>query len=224
MTQVAPMKMARSTRSVYLVDDNIEFRRSLHFLLATEDIMVWPFASAEDFLANIEELAPAPILLDVRMGGMDGLELLNALERRDIRWPVIMVSAHGDIETAVEAVRRGAIDFLEKPFRADLLDRKLEFAFACLRERLLEIDDQSAARALFDRLTHREMDVLRELMPGRSNKAAAHALGLSVRTVEMHRANALTKLGIRTIAEALAIATRAGLGQKSSQEEYGRKG
>jgi two-component system response regulator FixJ len=218
------MKMARSTRSVYLVDDNIEFRRSLHFLLATEDIMVWSFASAEDFLANIEELAPAPILLDVRMGGMDGLELLNALDSRDIRWPVIMVSAHGDIETAVEAVRRGAIDFLEKPFRADLLDRKLEFAFACLRERLLEIDDQSAARALFDRLTHREMDVLQELMPGRSNKAAAHALGLSVRTVEMHRANALTKLHIRTIAEALAIATRAGLGQKASQEEHGRKG
>jgi len=194
------------TAMIYVIDDNSELRKSLHFLLATMKITAWPFSGAEDFLAILPSLEPAPILLDIRMPDMSGIECLTELAARNIRWPVIVMSAHGDIAIAVSAMKLGAIEFLEKPFEAGAIDIALNRAFAILSEITRTTLVRDTARKLFGRLTPREAEVVTELMKGLPNKVVAHRLSLSTRTVEMHRATAMGKLGIKSIAEAIAIA------------------
>lgn len=194
---------------VYIIDDESEVRRSLHFLLSTIGLVSWPFASAQDFLDNVEALEPAPILLDIRMPAVDGLQLMSVMRHRGINWPIIIISAHGDIQLAVKAIKLGAIEFLEKPFEFEALDACLETAFTQLAQLNDSFTARNAARAAFALLSPRETEVINVLMRGIPNKTAAHILDLSVRTVEMHRANALAKLQVKSIAEVIRLARAA---------------
>ena len=194
-----------------MIDDDSEVRRSLHFLLSTADIVSWPYRSASDFLDNLKDLIPAPILLDIRMPKIDGIQLMSVLRDRAVKWPVIILTAHGEIQIAVQAMKLGAIEFLEKPFEFNALETCLQSAFAQLAS-VTAIDAvQSSARCRFNLLSPREHDVADLLMQGISNKVAAHTLSLSVRTIEMHRANALAKLNVKSLAEVVRLAADAGL-------------
>ncbi len=196
---------------VYVIDDDSEVRRSLHFLLSTAGLVSWPFASAADFLDNLETLEPAPLLLDIRMPEIDGVQLMNILRDRGIEWPVIAMTAHGNIPVAVQALKLGAIEFLEKPFEFEALETCLQYAFAQLAAVKKTVAVRNNARRRFETLSPRESEVASALMQGMSNKTAAHLLSLSVRTIEMHRANALTKLEVKSIAEVVRLASDAEL-------------
>lgn len=190
-----------TARDVYVVDDDADVRRSLHFALATVGITAWPFAAPEDFVDQLDALQPAPILLDLRMPTLDGMQVLQILHERKIRWPVIMLSAHGDIPIAVRAMRLGAIDFVEKPFGLDALETILARGFAALPAVVTRTRVAKDASAQLGRLTAREKDIVRMLVKGLSNKVIAYNLGLSDRTVENHRSNALKKLRTKSLAQ-----------------------
>lgn len=207
---------AAGSRRVYIIDDDIDIRRSLHFLLSASDITAWPFSDAADFLDQVTTLAPAPILLDVRMPGISGIELLGMLQDRDVRWPVIVMTAHGDVPVAVRAMKLGAIEFLEKPFQAGMLDQALDYGFRVLEQVTASTAERDGARRRFALLTPREREVVDILALGVPNKLVADRLGLSARTVEMHRGKALGKLGLKSIAEVVALRAVADL--RSGQE------
>ena len=209
--QWTELRSAKLGSPVYVIDDESDVRRSLHFLLTTIGLVSWPFASAEDFLDNFGGLEPAPVLLDIRMPAMDGLELMTLMRERGVKWPIIIMSAHGDIKVAVKAIKLGAIEFLEKPFEFEALDLSLQAAFAQLADVNDSFNARNAARSAFALLSPRESAVINVLMRGISNKSAAHVLDLSVRTVEMHRANALIKLQVKSIAEVMRLANDAEL-------------
>ncbi|MFO1240546.1 MAG: response regulator [Sphingomonadaceae bacterium] len=199
-------------RQIYLVDDDDAVRRSAGFMLKTSGFAVEPFASGVEFLKSVDGLTPGCILLDVRMPGMDGLEVQRVLGERGITFPVIVLTGHGDVNVAVAAMKAGALDFIEKPFEKAVLLSALEEGFA-----QIERSDRSKARAAeavlrLNVLTAREHEVLEGLVRGFPNKTIAYDLGISARTVEIHRANLMTKLNVRSLSEALRIAFAAGLG------------
>ena len=196
---------------IYIVDDDPDVRKSLHFRLSTCRLSVWPFSTAADFLENLPFLKPAPILLDVRMADMDGLQLLAILKERAVSWPVVILTAHGDVGVAVRAIKLGAIEFLEKPFAPEDLDRAIEQAFAILEQSERLHITRGQAHDRFGLLTGRETLTMAILMEGAQNKEVAHRLCLSVRTIEMHRSNALSKLNVKSIAEVVQLASLAGL-------------
>ena len=196
---------------VYVIDDDPAIRRSMHFLLSATGLNCWPYACAADFLDNLPNLKPAPILLDIRMPDIDGIELLSRLADREVRWPVIVITAHGDIPIAVKAMKLGAMEFLEKPFDFAELEQTLSAAFSQLATIKNTATNRANALRLFDRLSRRELEVLLVLLDGVPNKIAAAQLSLSVRTVEMHRSNALRKLEVKSIAEAVRIASDSGI-------------
>jgi two-component system response regulator FixJ len=198
-------------RLVYLIDDEAAVRRSVSFMLKTAGFDVESFESGEAFLKVAAGLAPGAVLLDVRLGGMDGLAVQQELRDRGIMLPVIIITGHGDVALAVRAMRAGAVDFIEKPFdKAALLTA---IASAQLhndgRERLQVMAREAAVR--LNVLTPRERDVLAGLVEGQSNKVIAYDLGISPRTVEIHRANLMTKLGVDSLSDALRIAFAARL-------------
>ena len=192
-------------RRVYVIDDDRDIRGSLEFLLGTSGITVQAFEGAATFIDQLPSLPPAPILLDVHMPGFDGMQLLQVLKDRAISWPVIMMSAFGEIAVAVRAMQLGSIDFLEKPLKPDVLERLLDKAFAAVTASNTQHQSQTDAQHRIAKLSQREREVMQILMDGAVNKIAAHKLGLSTRTVEMHRANALTKLGLRSIAQVVRL-------------------
>jgi len=194
---------------VYVIDDSRDQRRSLHFLLSTSQITAWPFSAADDFLDEVSALTPGAILLDIRMPGMDGLQMMKALRQNRIDWPVIAMTAHGDISVAVQAMKLGAVEFLEKPFTPEMLDDALKLAFSLLQRTRVCVRAQTEAANLFQSLSRREAEIVLALTEGLSNKAVAHRLALSTRTVEWHRSNAMAKLGAKNIAEAIAVITAA---------------
>jgi two-component system response regulator FixJ len=196
---------------VCVIDDDGDLRRSLHFLLGTRDICVSPYPSGVQFLRELDSLKPAPILLDIRMPEMDGTQVLHELASRGISWPVIMLSGHGEIGLAVQSLKAGAIDFLEKPVSAKELLGAIETAFQHLAKRVAAQDTRGDAAGRLDQLTPREVEVLDLLCEGRSNKQVAFTLSISPRTVEMHRANALRQLNVRSLVEAAAVRTAAAI-------------
>jgi two-component system response regulator FixJ len=189
----------------YVIDDSADMRRSLHFLLGTIGIASRPFASSEDFLEAVSTLSEAPILLDLRMPRMDGIQLMAQLKALQIDWPVIVMTAHGDVAVAVRAMKLGAIEFLEKPFESDDLEVSLERALAAVADHRQRNVMRAAAAERLARLTPRETDVVGRLAEGTLSKVIAHDMGLSARTVEMHRANALEKLGVKNLVELIAL-------------------
>jgi two-component system response regulator FixJ len=189
------------------VDDDAAVRRSLQRLLSSAGHET---ASYDSALALLEAM-PLPLdgclLLDVRMPGMDGLELQARLNRLGFRLPVIVITGHGDIRTAVQAMKAGAVDFIEKPFDEEPLFTAID---AALEQELADPGIVEAVR-LIATLSPRERQVLDALVAGRPNKTIAVALGLSVRTVEVHRAHMLERLGVETLAEAVRLAVMAGM-------------
>lgn len=196
---------------VYIVDDDRDVRSSISFMLGTSGMRSRPFASGKDFIDSLDHLEPGVILLDIRMPEIDGVEVLQELGRRGIGWPVIIMTGHGEVSLAVETMKLGAMDFLEKPFEENLLQTCLKRAAATLEREGGIAERRREARAKVDRLTDRECDVLRGLLSGMPNKLIAHHYGISLRTAEMHRANLMQKLGVKSLAEALQIAGDAGV-------------
>lgn len=200
-----------SRRPVYIVDDDSGIRRSTFFLLTARGYLPHSFASGRDFLEAEPTLAPGCVLLDVRMPDLDGLKLLESWQGSQPHHPVVVMTGHGDVALAVRAMKLGAADFIEKPFQENALLETIGQAFAMLDRSLGAQDKRAVAADLAGRLTPRETDVLRGLLGGLSNKMIAFDLGLSTRTVEMHRASMMERLGVRSLSEALTIALAAEL-------------
>lgn len=201
-------------KRVYVVDDDEAIRRSLNFMLRTSGHTVDLFTCGEEFLKVAGRVEPGCVLLDIRMPGLDGLEVQEALARQGSTLPVIIMTGHGDVNLAVRAMKAGAIDFIEKPFEKATMMSALEQGFGRLGENdLRKLRAQEAATRL-EALTPRERDVLKGLVEGLPNKSIAYDLGISPRTVEIHRANLMTKLDVKSLSEALRIAFAAGLGDQ----------
>lgn len=196
-------------RTVYVVDNDLEMRRSLTISLASIGAEAWPFGGGGEFLEILGHLMPGCVLLD--MDSDDGLDILAALVQRDTGWPILAMSATPKVAVAVAAMKLGALDFLEKPVDSTKLAAALIPAWNALEASLERGEARRIAQDRLARLTARELDISLALFGGQSNKAVAHELGISVRTVEMHRAHIMAKLGVKSIAEAAVMATHAGL-------------
>jgi len=198
--------------TVYVIDDDSSLRTTISRMIAeSPDFSAHPFASAADFLDGLDGLKPGCILLDLRMPDMDGFTLMRLLRDRGVDWPVIVMTGGGDVPVAVQSMKLGAVEFLEKPIRLDPLLDTLERSAALLEERLQAGERHRQARARIDQLTTRELEVLQGLLAGQSNKELAQSLGISLRTVEMHRGNMMDRLGVASLAQAVALALEAGV-------------
>ncbi|URD62354.1 response regulator [Sphingomonas sp. KRR8] len=197
---------------VHLVDDDEAIRRSAGFMLKTSGFKVLAYESGVELLKNVRALEPGAILLDIRMPQMDGLEVQRALQEQGCRLPVVIMTGHGDVTVAVQAMKAGAIDFIEKPFEKQTLLSALSNASERLSDAQEGGNRAEQARVRLNVLTARERDVLEGLVKGLPNKTIAYDLGISPRTVEIHRANLMDKLEVRSLSEALRIAFAAGLG------------
>ncbi|MGJ8560490.1 MAG: response regulator transcription factor [Litorimonas sp.] len=186
---------------IHIIDDDEQVRESLGLLLETSGYSVQSFASGDIHIAANPSLDEAVLILDVRMPGRDGLETLAHVRGRDPTVPVIMISGHGDIPLAVKAMRIGANDFVEKPFVA----RRIIDAIDRLAEPEGHPVSPSEAGDALAVLTPREREVARLLSDGKPNKIVAHELGVSVRTVETHRARLKSKLGIKSLADLVRL-------------------
>jgi two-component system, LuxR family, response regulator FixJ len=211
--------MAEATRTIHLVDDDEAIRRSASFMLRTSGYVVKTYVSGVEFLGGARDVAPGCILLDVRMPGMDGIEVQHALRREGIFLPVIVMTGHGDVGVAVQAMKAGAVDFIEKPFEKAVLMSAIEAGFDQLEQAGRRHARAEEARAKLKVLTGREHEVLQGLVRGHPNKTIAYDLGISPRTVEIHRSNLMTKLEVASLSEALRIAFAAGLGDAEATGE-----
>ena len=200
-------------RVIHIVDDEDAIRRSAGFMLKTSGFTVTTHASGVAFLREARHLEPGCVLLDVRMPEMDGLEVQAAMAERGITMPVVVLTGHGDVTLAVRAMKAGAVDFLEKPFEKAVLMSAIAAAFERLEDAGARAASAADAAVAVAALTGREQDVLRGMAQGLPNKTIAYDLGISPRTVEVHRANLMGKLKVRSLSEALRIAFSAGLAQ-----------
>lgn len=198
--------MSSDGQIVHLVDDDASVRRSVGFMLKTSGFQVQTYESGAELLKNGAQLEPGCILLDIRMPGMDGLEVQQALQEKGVGLPVIIMTGHGDVGLAVKAMKAGAVDFIEKPFEKDALFSSLSEGFHRLSQKGVTGERRKDAEVKLQALTARERDVLAGLAQGLPNKTIAYDLGISPRTVEIHRANVMSKLGVRSLSEALRIA------------------
>lgn len=196
------MKDTRSNNTplVHIVDDDDGMRRALEALIATVGHATVTFARPAEFLKQHDPGRPGCVILDIRMPDMSGLEVQQQLNSRGSMLPVIMITGHGDVPMAVQAMKDGAFDFLQKPFRdQDLIDR-INAALKLDAENRGALERHADIRRRFETLTPREQDVIKLVVDGRANKVIAIDLGLSERTVEIHRANVMEKMGARSIA------------------------
>jgi RNA polymerase sigma factor (sigma-70 family) len=195
---------------VYVVDDDEAVRDSLQWLLEASSYRVATYESAEAFLAGFDPNAIACLILDVRMPGMSGLELQDELLARKLNLPIIFITGHGDVPMAVSTMKKGAVDFIEKPFDQTALKELVERMLAHAREAAAAAERQRLNEALLARLTPREQQVLQRIVAGRLNKQIADDLGISIKTVEAHRANIMDKLRANTVADLMRVALSGG--------------
>ena len=200
------MSLIPKKGTVYVVDDDEAVRDSLQWLLEGKDYRVRCFESAEAFLSRYDAREVACLIVDIRMEGMSGLELQDRLIEGSSPLPIVFVTGHGDVPMAVNTMKKGAMDFIQKPFEESnlvgLVERMLEHA----RESFSEYQQAASREALLSRLTSREAQVLERIVAGRLNKQIADDLGISIKTVEAHRANIMEKLNAKTVADLLKIA------------------
>jgi FixJ family two-component response regulator len=200
------MSLIPKKGTVYVVDDDEAVRDSLQWLLEGKDYRVRCFDSAESFLSRYDPREVACLIADIRMDGMTGLELQNRLLEKHSPLPIVFITGHGDVPMAVDTMKKGAMDFIQKPFNEaqllDLVERMLDRARAAFSEHQLAADRD----ALLAKLTTRESQVLERIVAGRLNKQIADDLGISIKTVEAHRANIMEKLNANTVADLLKIA------------------
>jgi RNA polymerase sigma factor (sigma-70 family) len=194
---------------VYVVDDDEAVRDSLQFVLEPT-YQVATFDSAEAFLARYDPKAIACLILDVRMPGMSGLQLQEELLSRGSHLPVVFITGHGDVPMAVSTMKKGATDFIEKPFEQQALKSLVERMLEQAREDAARIERERMNSALLARLTAREQQVLERIVSGRLNKQIADDLGISIKTVEAHRANIMEKLKAGTVADLMRVALGTG--------------
>ncbi len=213
-----PMRAA-----VHVVDDDAQVRRAIWFMLETAGYAPRVFASGEDLLAELDHLPLAPMLTDVHMPGLDGFDVLARVRQRAPAVPVIMVTGHGDVACAVRAMKAGAVDFLLKPIDEDVLVGAVNSAAASLIHSTERDEAQRDAARRIAELSAREQDVLASLVAGKPNKVIAFDLGLSIRTVEMHRVRMMRRLAVRSLPEALRLAHLAGLTAEQSMPEGARR-
>jgi two-component system response regulator FixJ len=203
--------------TVYVIDDDDAVRHSLEFLLKTAGIEARGFESAKAFLEILPQIKSGCIITDVRMPEITGIDLLRRVKESGVDIPVIVITGHGDISLAVEAMKIGAVDFLEKPFDDDLLVASVRSALnkdastARQKAEIADIHDRLAA------LSNRERQVLEGLVAGKANKIIAFDLGISPRTVEIYRANVMTKLEANSLSDLVRMAMTAGILTSSSK-------
>jgi len=210
--------MTRPEPEVCVIDDDDAARQSLEFLLKTAGIGVRTFESAKQFLQAMPEITSGCIVTDVRMPEMSGIDLLREVKRLNVGLPVIVITGHGDVALAVEAMKIGAIDFLEKPFNDDLLLTSVRTALqkdaltARHNAEVAEVQKKLAS------LSARERQVLEGLVAGKANKVIAFDLGISPRTVEIHRANVMTKMAANSLSDLVRSAIIAGILTRSDKD------
>lgn len=187
--------------TVHVVDDDEAVRSSLRLLLKSVGMPTLTYASAREFLDQWRDDQAGCLVLDVRMPGMSGIELQAELNQRGAIIPVIFISGHGDIPMAVEAIQHGAFDFLQKPFRDQELIDRVQRAIDSDAQNRRELAEQDTLRARYQSLTPREQEVLKLVTQGKANKVMAADLGVSQRTVEIHRARVMEKMGARSLAQ-----------------------
>lgn len=199
-------------RLIHLVDDDEAIRHSASFMLRHAGFRVKTYVDGVAFLEQAGEAEKGCILLDVQMPKMDGLQVQEALNERGVAMPVIVLTGHGDVAVAVRAMKAGAVDFVEKPYAKQTLVDALTRAFERLESRRKEDVLADEARGLIEHLTPREKEVLYGLVDGQTNKEIAMSLDISPRTVEIHRANVMEKMGAANLSTVLRIAFAAGIG------------
>lgn len=197
-----------SDEYVFVVDDEAEICASMRLLFEVAGYKVHTFSSARQFLQH-EGPKRGCLVADINMPDMSGLELQEEIVRRHIGLPVIIMTGQADVPLAVRAMRAGAVDFIEKPFDADQMLASVRRALEIASQTHTGHSEKQSARELLDRLTRRERDVLDKLVQGASNKVAAHQLGVSPRTVEVHRAHIIAKLGAKNLSDLVRITLQA---------------
>jgi two-component system response regulator FixJ len=195
---------------VHLIDDDEAIRTSLSFLLEMNDLPARTYASALEFLEVAESLRSGCIVTDVRMPEMSGLELVRRLKERGVALPVVVITGHGDVPLAVEAMRAGVIDFIEKPFDDEVLLRSIRMALDAKAESDVHAQERQRFEQMLGTLSGREKEVLQGVIAGKMNKVIAHELGISQRTVEVYRANVMSKTHANGLSELVRIALLAG--------------
>jgi len=195
---------------VHVIDDDEAVRTSLGFLLEMEGLPNRTYASAQEFLDATTPLDAGCVVTDVRMPGMSGIELVRRLRDRGDSAPVIVITGHGDVPLAVEAMRSGAADFIEKPFEHEILLASIRAALGARAKADHAASERRRFEQMLTGLSGRERDVLRGVIAGKLNKVIAHELGISPRTVEVYRANVMSKTGASGLSELVRIALLAG--------------
>lgn len=192
-------------RIVHIVDDDDAVRQSLAFLLSSAGLPVRLYDSATAFLAGLASVQGGCLITDVRMPGMTGLELLHALKAKACGLPAIVITGHGDVPLAVEAMKAGAIDFIEKPFDQEAILSAVQSAFDHAERKERGGEDRAAVAAKLASLSERERQVLEGLIAGHPNKTIAYDLGISPRTVEVYRSNLMTKMEAKSLSELIRM-------------------
>ncbi|GAA0777761.1 response regulator transcription factor [Roseibium denhamense] len=203
--------MKAEAEAIYIVDDDPAVRDALSVLFSMEGYVVETFSDGDEFVKSASKSAPACVMLDVHMPGRSGIEILKALNAEQYPAPVFIISGQGDIPMAVEAIRNGAFDFIEKPFSADAVLERVRDSLTAMKKRnaVPQVDPSFKGSEL---LTRREHEVLTQITDGASNKEAGRTLGISPRTVEVHRARIMEKLGARNAADLVRIVLGHGAG------------
>jgi two-component system response regulator FixJ len=191
---------------IHIIDDDEAIRDSLAFLLDTVELSVRTYDSAEAFLSQLEGWRSGCVITDVRMPGMSGMDLVHRLKEIGAGIPVIVMTGHGDVPLAVEAMKAGVYDFIEKPFDDEAILRALKGALSRSEDGAQQNSARTAAAQRLDTLSQRERQVLDGLVAGRPNKVIAHDLGISPRTVEVYRANLMTKMQASSLSELVRMA------------------
>jgi len=203
--------MNKKGETIFIIDDDLSIRRSLSLFLSAEGYQVNDYGSSEEYLEREPSDGAGCILLDVNLDGKSGLDLQQELSALDSRLPIIFITGYGSIPMSVQAMKNGAVNFLEKPFREEELLRSVAEAIALSRKLNLDRDEIGQARNLIRSLTPRENEILTYLFTGRLNKQIAGELNIAEHTVKLHRHSICEKLGVRSVPEILRIADKSGL-------------
>ena len=203
---------------VFLVDDDPSVRRGIKRLLLSAGYYVEVFASAAEFLPRAPHTGPSCLVLDIRMPGINGLDLQDLLARQSRDEQIVFITGHADFPTCVHAMKEGAVDFLPKPFDNRELLSAIDRALARSAQRRQQRVEQDSLRSRFDALTPREFEVLQFVIAGLLNKQIGAELGLSEKTIKVHRGNMTEKLGIKSVAELVRLAAKAGVSSAQSRK------
>lgn len=204
---------------VHVIDDDEAVRQSLQFLLRTAGLTARTYDSAEAFLTTVPSIAVGCVITDVRMPGIGGIELLRRLDDMQVRLPVIVITGHGDVPLAVEAMKLGAVDFLEKPYEDEMLLGSVQSALDRSHDNAFRNAQRAEVEARLATLTSRERDVLNGLIAGKPNKVIAFDLSISPRTVEIYRANLMTKMAATSLSELVRMALVIGIPNRDGSGE-----